>query len=175
MGYTHYWEFKKPAKGEADKTEKTYQSAIKQCARIVKAYYAVNGGLSGFTAHTPIAKYGGLQVNGKGDDAHEPFSMREYFKQNLEDNGGDFCKTARKPYDIVVVACLIVLKHRLKDLIVVSSDGYTDDWEEGLRLAKNVLKLKNLSIPKTIREYQGSKSTQLPRFKNFTLISKVKG
>lgn len=173
MGYTHYWQFKKPKKGTADKTEKTYQSTIKECAKIVKAYYAVNGGLSGFTAHTPIGKYGGLQVNGKGDDAHEEFSMREHYRQNFEGDPFDrctFCKTARKPYDIVVVACLIVLKHRLKDLIVVSSDGYTDDWKEGLRLAKNVLKLKNLSIPKTIREYQGATATQLPRFQKLTLV-----
>lgn len=153
MGYTHYWEFKKPKKGTADKTEKTYQTAIKECAKIVKAYYAVNGGLSGFTAHTPIGKYGGLQVNGKGDDAHEEFSLREHYRQNFEcdDCRFPFCKTAQKPYDIVVVACLIVLKHRLKDLIEVESDGYTDDWEEGLRLAKNILKLKSLIIPKTIR------------------------
>ncbi|NBU33866.1 hypothetical protein EBZ38_03475 [bacterium] len=170
MGYTHYWQFKKPKKGTADKTEKTYQSAIKQCASIVKTYYVVNGGLSGFTAHTPIGKYGGLQVNGKGDDAHEEFSLREHYRQNFEGDAFNFCKTAQKPYDIVVVACLIVLKHRLKDLIVVSSDGYSDDWKEGLRLAKNVLKLKNLSIPKTIREYQGPKATQLPRFQKLTLV-----
>jgi len=170
MGYTHYWEFKKPKKGTADKIEATYQSAIKECARIVKAYYAVNGGLSGFTAHTPIGKYGGLQVNGKGDDAHEEFSLREHYRQNFDEESFGFCKTARKPYDIVVVACLIVLKHRLKDLIDISSDGYSDNWKEGLRLAKNVLKLKNLSIPKTIREYK-----PIPVPSNITHIKLVKG
>ena len=154
MGYTHYWEFKPPKKGQADKTEALYQSALKDCARIVKAYYAVNGGLSGFTAHTPIGKYGGLKVNGKGDEAHEDFSLREHFKQNLEEDAWNFCKTARKPYDVVVVACLIVLKYRLGDRFEVSSDGYSDDWQDGLRLAKNILKLKGLNIPKTIKEYK---------------------
>jgi hypothetical protein len=169
MGYTHYWEFKSPKKGQADKTEALYQSALKDCARIVKAYYAVNGGLSGFTAHTPIGKYGGLKVNGKGDEAHEDFTLREHFSDNFEENKYDlvdgFCKTARKPYDVAVVACLIVLKYRLGDRFEVSSDGYSDDWQDGLRLAKNILKLKGLKIPESIREYKGATQSQEPRFR----------
>jgi hypothetical protein len=161
MGYTHYWEFRIPKRTESRKTEDLYQKAVLECSRIVKAYYAVNGGLSGFTAHTPLGAYGGLKVNGKGEEAHEDFTLREHYKQNLEDDAWGFCKTARKPYDIVVVACLIVLKHRLGNLIDVSSDGYVDDWEEGLRLAKNILKLKGLSIPKSIRVYQGAEAREL--------------
>jgi hypothetical protein len=161
MGYTHYWEFRIPKRTESKKTEDLYQKAVLECSKIIKAYYAVNGGLSGFTAHTPLGAYGGLKVNGKGSEAHEDFTLREQYKQNLEGDGFEFCKTARKPYDIVVVACLIVLKHRLGNLIDVSSDGYVDDWEEGLRLAKNILKLKGLSIPKSIRVYQGAKAREL--------------
>jgi len=153
MGYTHYWTFKKPKRGDAEKTEKLYQRAIKDCAKIIKTYYDANGGLSGYTAHTPIGTYGGILVNGAGDDAHEPFELREHFKQNFENKfkeGFNFCKTARKPYDVVVTACLIVLKHRLGDYINVSSDGYQHEWEEGLELAKRVLKLKTLTIPDTL-------------------------
>lgn len=151
MGYTHYWTFKKPNRGDAAKTEELYQKAVKECAKIIRTYYDANGGLSGYTAHTPIGKYGGILVNGKGDDAHEDFVLREHFKQNFENTDGfDFCKTARKPYDVVVTACLIVLKHRLGDYIKVSSDGYQHEWEAGLELAKRVLKLKTLTIPDTL-------------------------
>lgn len=154
MGYTHYWTLKKAKRGQSAQLEKDYQRAILDCAKIVKAYYKANGGLSGYTAHTPlpfsVGAYGGLEVNGKGDDAHEPFVLREHFSQNLERDGFSFCKTARKPYDAVVTACLIVLKYHLGDNIDVSSDGNCCDWVEGLELAKRVLKKKTLEIPITI-------------------------
>jgi hypothetical protein len=165
MGYTHYWEFRIPKRTEINSVEANYQRAIKDCSKIVKTYYQANGGLSGFTAHTPIGQYGGLKVNGKGEEGHEDFTLREYFKQNLEGDAFNFCKTAQKPYDVVVVACLIVLKARLGKHFEVSSDGYSKDWEEGLNLAQRILKVKTLRIPESIREYQGATRTQEPRFK----------
>jgi hypothetical protein len=164
MGYTHYWSFTAPKRGETAKIEKAYQKAIKECATIARTYYLANGGLSGFSAHTEPGKYGGLKINGKGDLSHEDFTMREYFKENLKPDSFNFCKTARKPYDVVVVACLIVLANRLPNNFSASSDGYTDEWQAGLELARRVLKDKTLSIPKTVREYQGPRAKQLPRF-----------
>lgn len=151
MGYTHYWSFTAPKRGETAKIEKAYQAAIKDCARIARAYYTVNGGLSGYTAHTPVGKYGGLKINGKGDDAHEEFSMREYFKENLEPDKFNFCKTARKPYDVVVTACLIVLANALPKNFRVDSDGNKGDFVAGLDLARRVTK-KTLEIPSNLRE-----------------------
>lgn len=172
MGYTHYWQFTKPKRGETAKIERAYKKALKECATIARTYYLANGGLSGFSAHTEPGKYGGLKINGKGDETHEDFIMREHFKQNFEHytnplirSGGDFCKTARKPYDVVVVACLIVLTNRLPNNFRADSDGYKHEWVEGLELARRILKDKTLSIPKTIREYQGPRAKQLPRFK----------
>ena len=153
MGYTHYWTFKTPSKikGNADRAEIAYQKAIDDCSKIARVYNAecrANGldmdRLSGFTAHCKKGKYGGVLINGKQENAHEDFSAREHFRQNFEDglDGSNFCKTARKPYDIVVVACLAVLKHRLGDLIDVSSDGNAKDWTQGLELARRVTGLK---------------------------------
>jgi hypothetical protein len=153
MGYTHYWTFKSPAKGKAKAAEKKYQAALKECARFVLKYQSEATGdarLSGFTAHTPIGTYGGLKVNGKGELAHEDFCLREHYKQNLETRG-DFCKTAQKPYDIVVVACLTILKAHLGDLIEVSSDGTRDDWKPCRALILLYLR-KVYSIPLSIRQ-----------------------
>lgn len=140
MGYTHYW-YINPAKGKAKEIEAAYQRAIRDCQRIAH-YYQKNAEdwarLSGYTAHCSVGSYGGLMVNGKGEEAHEPFIMREHFSQN----DGGFCKTARKPYDMVVVACLAVLKHRLKGAFEVSSDGYAEDHEAGIALAQHVTGLK---------------------------------
>jgi hypothetical protein len=146
MGYTHYWKINE-VRGNAVENETNYLKALKDCQRIVKAYYKDNGGLSGYSAHTKLGQYGGLNVNGKGEDAHEDFIMREHFNEN---DGFNFCKTARKPYDLVVVACLAVLKHRLKDSFKVSSDGDAKNWREGVEYARKItgLAIKNpLDIP----------------------------
>lgn len=148
MGYTHYWDFKPAPRGQAKAVEQKYIKALLDCQRIVLAYSKVNGGLSGFSAHTKLGEYGGLKLNGSGPDAHEDFVLREHYKQN---EGGGFCKTAGKPYDTVVVACLIVLKHRLGAQFEAHSDGEHADWAAGLQLAKSILGLKTLKIPETIR------------------------
>jgi hypothetical protein len=111
------------------------------CARIVKHFYAEHGGISGFTAHTKLSQYGGLQVNGKQPIDGEVFELREHFRQNVDD-GFKFCKTYRFPYDTIVVACLTVLKHRLGDALTLSSDGNFHDWSDGVKLARQVTGLK---------------------------------
>jgi len=147
MGYTHYWTFQKPAKGDARKVELAYVKAISECAKLARAWNAehVKGSiddadrLSGYAAHAPANWYGGIELNGKGNNAHETFTLREHYNQNLDD-AFNFCKTARKPYDTVVTACLSVLKYRLGNLIEISSDGDAEDWDAGVAFARRVLK-----------------------------------
>jgi len=145
MGYTHYFTFKAASRSQATAIENKYQRAIEDCQRVIKRYYAENGGLSGYSAHTKIGQYGGINVNGKGDDGHETFVLREHFNENLANEGFNFCKTAQKPYDLVVVACLAILKHRLGDCVRVSSDGSAKDWTDGVNYARKVtgLAVKN--------------------------------
>jgi len=140
MGYTHYWTIKSPPKGQAAQVEELYQRTILECQRVVVAFYKEYGGLSGYTAHTKPGSYGGLLVNGKGVQGHEEFCFREHYKQNVSDF--TFCKTAGKHYDDCVVACLAVLKYRLKGLIDVSSDGEREDWVKGTEFARKVLRRK---------------------------------
>lgn len=146
MGYTHYWSFNKPKGSKIKDLDKQYKRALRDCARIAlfwNASQSLHGHnsarLSGYTAHSNIGQYGGLKLNGKGEQAHEDFSMREHFKDALKDNRG-FCKTARKPYDAVIVACLIVLKARLGNAIELGTDGNAYDWQEGVRLAELALR-----------------------------------
>lgn len=137
MGYTHYFSFKK-IQGKTQVNESLYNMAMRDCQRIIKRYCKENGGLSGYSAHTKLGQYGGLELNGKGADAHESLNFREHFSEN--DFG--FCKTARKPYDLVVVACLAVLKHRLGESFSVTSDGKPIDWADGVLLARKVTGLR---------------------------------
>lgn len=51
----------------------------------------------------------------------------------------DFCKTAYRPYDLVVTAILLAAKHRLKNRIRVSSDGTDAQWWDTKLFTFNVL------------------------------------
>lgn len=58
-----------------------------------------------------------LRFNGIGNDGHETF----YFDTSHTEF--NFCKTARKPYDLVVCKVLLILKKHFQDKIEISSDG----------------------------------------------------
>ncbi len=140
MGYTHYWNFK-PA------TLKVWEAKIADCDKIIaanKETYELN--LDGSNDER-------IWLNGPDDGrdlGHETFDVPRTLagtkahveaakKQKWKDEdtyGFDFCKTARKPYDDVVVACLCVLAETGLD---VSSDGDHDEWEDGRKLAEQVL------------------------------------
>jgi hypothetical protein len=72
-----------------------------------------------------------VRFNGLGEDSHETF----YWGSDAD--GFNFCKTARKPYDAVVTACLIHLKDCYGDAVSVSSDGYWSEWSDGAKLYRN--------------------------------------
>ncbi|PSR27615.1 MAG: hypothetical protein C7B46_19320 [Sulfobacillus benefaciens] len=60
-----------------------------------------------------------------GDCSYESFRF-----DRVEDARFSFCKTARKPYDVAVTAALIVIKHHLPTVRIMS-DGNDDDWADG--------------------------------------------
>ena len=57
-----------------------------------------------------------VRFNGRDEDGHETFMIER------TGTSWEFCKTARKPYDVYVVACLILLHHYNPEF-VWSSDG----------------------------------------------------
>lgn len=50
-----------------------------------------------------------------------------------------FCKTAQKPYDKYVVACLIIAKSIFGKDVTISSDGDLEEWQEGKALAEQAM------------------------------------
>jgi len=76
-----------------------------------------------------------IRFNGYGADAHETFYW------NINESGFNFCKTARKPYDAVITACLIHLKECYGSAVNIGSDGYWSEWSDGARLYRNALGL----------------------------------
>ncbi len=86
------------------------------------------------TDKPPVCEGEVIRFNGADDDGHETFMLEQNSKWT-------FCKTARKPYDIAVVAILCLAYHYAHydgNILDVSSDGDADDWEAGLDLAKRI-------------------------------------
>lgn len=122
MGYTHYWR----NNGAIDKVE--WEKAIADCDKIIAESAAA------FELEVD-SNESNVWFNGNAakDLDHETFVVPRD-PDGLE--GFDFCKTAQKPYDAPVVACLA----RLAEAgLRVSSDGDEADWEEGLALGAKIL------------------------------------
>ena len=131
MGYTHYF----------TKTAATYDDARRfdmfaaGAKRIIEYATTYDGiALAGWDGEVEGAweiTDEVVRFNGLGMDSHETFSW------SREESGFNFCKTARKPYDAVVTACLIHLKDCYGDAVDIGSDGYWSEWSDGARLYRN--------------------------------------
>lgn len=135
MGYTHYY----------TKTGKTHDDALRfemfaRGARTIIEYA---------TTHDNIAIADGMgEINGGWEitDTHVSFNgygadSHETFYWGIDADGFNFTKTARKPYDAVVTACLIHLKGCYADAVDIGSDGYWSEWSDGATLYRNALGL----------------------------------
>ena len=126
MGYTHYWDVKKKMDAE------TFSKFSNSCKKIAEESGVLLANGHGEVGTKPTFDDKVVRFNGVGEDAHETFSIR------IEKEGFSFCKTQQKPYDEVVVACLICLRVYLGEDVQVSSDGDLEDWKEGTDLFKKV-------------------------------------
>lgn len=138
MGYIHYWQ---NACELDDEAWTDITAAVKRIITLGEREVTKAPGYSTatFTGHIkgpdgrgmPEFSQDHIFLNGDAPDFdHESFAI--YRARSTE-----FCKTARKPYDLVVTACLAYLAayHGFE----VSSDGDAEDWVAGVRLADNAV------------------------------------
>jgi hypothetical protein len=87
-----------------------------------------------------------IHFNGAGPSGFETFCFplihetRDGEKPDAEGRYFERCKTAYRRYDLIVMSCLVVMKSRLGDMIIVSSDEEDQDWECARDLCGKVLK-----------------------------------
>lgn len=120
MGYTHYWTASQQLDPLPEKAVKDIQAIFDKCADII-AFEEDE------PDKPPLVTPELITFNGREGCETFVFDLSKGF---------NFCKTARLPYDDVVVAVLIVLKSNYGELLDVSSDGCGDEWDEGIALAK---------------------------------------
>jgi hypothetical protein len=130
MGYTHYWQMK-PANQTA------FNKAVAKANKVLKARKGILAGGDG--TGSLVIKKDEVCFNGRDEDAHETCYITNGGADfTLDGSGFTFCKTACKPYDVVVVAVLAIFSHELGSAFEVSSDGEHDDWNDGVKLACQV-------------------------------------
>lgn len=132
MGYTHYWNYK-PQPGDTLK----FKDVLREVLVLKRKLPEQSETAGGHYKEYPITIRNGMgkgqaeineniiRFNGDGNKGldHETFVF-EFEEKEI----GDFCKTARKPYDMFVCLCLISLANNLSGF-EFSSDGDEDDWQ----------------------------------------------
>lgn len=136
MGYTHYW-YRPP-------NIANFKEFAMDCKKIIDSCNVPTAWECDKPKKSPATSSEVVRFNGIGDDGHETFYVEKTFKpeewQKPKEGGlyFEFCKTARKPYDVVVTACLIALHHHCPD-VKISSDGGNDEWGPGRDLCQRIL------------------------------------
>jgi hypothetical protein len=143
LGFTHYYRFyKKPLQQkDFEKFRKTFATIAEEIKLLYGSLprYSKSGGdyytdqpleiRGGFGKGKPIINETTIWFNGDEESgmAHETFSI-DWSWEDKEDPF-DFCKTARKPYDLLVCVALISFaRHFGRDSFRASSDGEMADW-----------------------------------------------
>lgn len=170
MGYTHYFTQNRNFTRAEWQTVSDDLRTILQYAQHDCGIALANGSGEGGTSPEFNADF--ISFNGVGDDAHETFIIRRTIKTKPDYEGEsnlawDFCKTARKPYDDAVTACLCYLGSITRrddtstgapiigsEVFSTSSDGHGSDFLVGLDLARKALPrvANQLDMPMAVME-----------------------
>jgi hypothetical protein len=136
MGFTHYWHQPVGTPIPADAWAKIAADArklVESAPCTLLAEYDEPG-------TTPEITGSAIWFNGAGGEGHETFFLERTPSGRIYDGEHfSFCKTARKPYDRVVIAILACAAEHAPEHIRVESDGDEEDWRPGLGWASAVL------------------------------------
>lgn len=145
MGYTHYWQL--PTKTISNSK---WQEVIQKVSKLLNNYpnflkeknidfFSIHGGLG---EEEPIINSNEIILNGNAfqDQDFETFSFYKD-QQNLF----NFCKTGRRPYDLIVTTILLIL-HNIAN-VKIESDGGKEDWEIAEELYKYLFPYSLINNP----------------------------
>lgn len=117
MGYTHFYHQQRSfSKDEWNTLKELTQEIINYCEVPLEDIEITDNRIS---------------FNGVDEDGHETFYINVIpHIPPWSDEPFDFCKTARKPYDVPVAMVLLAVHHFFPDVMNITSDG---DWDEDTR------------------------------------------
>ncbi len=171
MGYTHYW------RQRADLNQTQWQRYLEKVRTLLDHLPAHTDSAGGHYVDAPLGLVGNsdngehsphldgeiIFLNGDGEHrdgtylSHEDFVLtrrrRDLYDYEIREGKtkdgprGEFCKTARKPYDLVVSALLIVLENDFPEVFSVESDGEPSEWQPALDWVNATLRDKAYEHP----------------------------
>jgi hypothetical protein len=141
MGYTHYWSFEPNKVQDTEQLRRKFKRASRYIKNFVKFIntnksdvYKICGGLG---KGSPIINDTEIWFNGDISQSldHETFGIH-WSRPNVLGQWRDFCKTARKPYDLVVCFSLLIFAETFPEAFEFSSDGNIEDeeWQRAVEL-----------------------------------------
>lgn len=145
MGYTHYFPQSATIPQEAwDMFTDDVQKVLDTAQGMALTAFECDQPTKPAVAFPDLVRFNGL-----GDQGHETFYLpRELELKEWDEDGTrfHFCKTARKPYDVVVTAVLCLVAHHLPTYFELGSDGEPKEWLDGCALAASATGLA-LALP----------------------------
>lgn len=153
MGYTHYWEWANPI------ADQVYFSSWSRGVSLLLQHLPAHGYnnrdplvIRSFRGDgEPLCSDDEVSFNGDytmGQDfGHEGFRIT--FDDLKDKDHFNCCKTAAKPYDLLVTAALIRFAYHFPDAII-TSDGYAGAWEKASLLCEQVFGKDRGLVPSTI-------------------------
>ena len=143
MGYTHYWTFDR-SKMTQDELKIAFKKAVDEIVNLKNNLpkEIVIKGEHGY--NEPTFSEQEICFNGDIESELEHETFRVTFEQPkiciyhnadplksiYKDQNFKFCKTTRKPYDLLVCASLIALNKYMPEAFTYSSDGNEEDWKK---------------------------------------------
>ena len=141
MGYTHYFRMHEDGAEFSEQEWLAIQRDFRRVAQAadVKICYEFN-----MPHQLPLIGDDFIQFNGPGDAGHETMVLA---RQPIK--AFNFCKTNQKPYDLLVMALLIIVFQHTQRL-QITSDGTTDEWQPAVDLVERALKQMEVYLPSSI-------------------------
>jgi len=134
MGYTHYW---RPTTNKA--LPKTKWSAFQKDLKTVLDNLPKNG-VNEYTREEPLS----IDMKIFSDDiihfnaVEEKFQHECFYFERNNDENYNFCKTARKPYDYLVIASLLLVDKHFPKKFNITSDGDVMEWSVVQAILKEI-------------------------------------
>lgn len=125
MGYTHYFKQNKPVSDEQ-------WNAFEKDAKVVIDHVQNKLGIVLISNDSNGVIINNERINLNGDESrdldHETFFLEKDYKEF------NFCKTARKPYDLAVCSLLLLAHEHMNGHHDIGSDGNFDEWQDAMEL-----------------------------------------
>ena len=127
MGYTHYYYLK-------DFEDFKMPGIAEDIGKLIATSEVVIVGPNGGAGTEPEINDNFVAFNGEADEGCETFYYPDVSSRITK--GFSFTKTYRRPYDEVVAASFLVLKHHMGKGISIHSDGkyWEDEWQDAIAL-----------------------------------------